>query len=112
MAKEGIHNENYHKIVMEVYDVDGKKKTFESASTYKGDKLVSDVNISKHQAWIDNSKFDEESSQNKNMQKFLNKLGKCNFTKNKKSSHEDTEIVSETTADGSSSKKEDDSESN
>lgn len=109
MPKKEIHNENYHRIIMEVYDVDGKKKTFESASTYKGDKLVSEVDISKHQAWIDNSKFDEESSQNKNMQKFMNKLGKCNFNnkkaENKKNNSEDTE----TTADSSSYKKDDNS---
>ena len=112
MPKEGIHNENYHKIIMEVYDVDGEKKTFESASTCKCDKLVSEVNISKHQAWIVNSKFDEESSQNRNMQKFMNKLGKCNFTKSKKNNSEDTEATTETTADSSNSEKEDESESN
>ena len=55
MPKKGIHPE-YHEITIETFNEDGSKKTFKSASTFKGDVLASEVNIHKHPAWKDDSK--------------------------------------------------------
>ncbi len=73
MPKKGIHPE-YHEITIETFNEDGSKKTFKSASTFKGDVLASEVNIHKHPAWKDDSKVDAENSVNKIMQKFTKKF--------------------------------------
>ena len=72
MPKKGIHPD-YHEITIKTFNEDGSEKVFKSASTYKGDTLVAEVNIHKHPAWKDDSRVDENSV-NKVMQKFTKKF--------------------------------------
>lgn len=73
MAKKDIHP-NYHEVEISVIHKDGSKETFKGKSTFNGDKLVSEVDLSKHMAWADTTKVNAEDSINLAMQKFNNRI--------------------------------------
>ena len=80
MAKEGIHPD-YHEITINTFNKDGSKLSFKSASTIKGDGIDAEVNIFKHPAWKDDSKFDTENTVNRNALKFAERLKKTGGNK-------------------------------
>ena len=75
MAKKGIHPD-YHEITVNTFNEDGSKLSFKSCSTIKGDHIDAEVNIFKHPAWKDDSKFDTENTVNKVALKFAQRLKK------------------------------------
>ena len=75
MAKKGIHPD-YHEITINTFNEDGSKLSFKSFSTIKGDKIDAEVNIFKHPAWKDDSKFDSENTVNKVALRFAQRLKK------------------------------------
>ena len=76
MARKDIHPETYRELDIVIYHKDGSKETIKTRSTYKGEKLVSEVDLSKHMAWADTTKVDAKSSVNAVMQKFNSRLEK------------------------------------
>lgn len=80
MAKEGIHPD-YHEITINTFNKDGSKLSFKSASTIKGNSIDAEVNIFKHPAWKDDSKFDTENTVNRNALKFAERLKKTGGNK-------------------------------
>lgn len=72
MTRKNIHPD-YHEVEVSVIHKDGKKETFRSRSTFNGDKLVSEVDLSKHMAWAD-AVVNAGDSINVAMQKFHRRL--------------------------------------
>lgn len=72
MARKGIHPE-YHCVEIFVIHKDGRKETFMCRSTFNGDKMVSEVDLSKHVAWAD-TVVNAGDSINIAMQKFNRRL--------------------------------------
>ncbi|MEN9781982.1 MAG: Ribosomal protein [Pseudomonadota bacterium] len=73
MAKKSIHHPNYHDIII----VLPNGQEIRTKSTYNGDKIFADIDISKHPAWKkDDASSLAENSVNAVVNKFQQRFSK------------------------------------